>query len=116
MGNGPSGDREEKKPVPPTRAGPGGRGQQARAGTEPRNARSPLRLRFLLSAVFLPFLVAATVLFAVWAAHSGAGDSPGRSPLVVLAAVCAALALTAAVDLGVVSRRLRKERSGSAPE
>jgi hypothetical protein len=66
----------------------------------------------VLAGGFLPMLVAAAVLFGVWAGNSGPGDSPGRSVLVTLAAVCAGLALTAALDLLVVARRLRRERGG----
>ncbi|MEU0965332.1 DUF6343 family protein [Streptomyces sp. NPDC005917] len=86
-------------------------GRVPRTGTEPVTARSAVRLRLLLSGIFLPLFAAACVLFAVWAAHSGTGDSPGRGVLVTLAAVCAALALAAAMDLLVVIRRLRRERS-----
>lgn len=80
-----------------------------RSGTEPRTARSPLRLRLILVGVFLPLFTAATVLFALWAADSGAGDSPGRGALTALAVACALLALTAAADLVVVTRRLRRD-------
>ncbi|KOX01940.1 MULTISPECIES: DUF6343 family protein [unclassified Streptomyces] len=81
-----------------------------RTGTEPATARSALRLRLLLSAVFLPLFAAATAGFAVWAAHQGPGDSPGTGPLTALAAVCGLLALAAALDLAVVARRSRRER------
>ncbi|MQY34302.1 hypothetical protein SRB17_22680 [Streptomyces sp. RB17] len=81
-----------------------------RTGTEPATARSALRLRQLLSAVFLPLFAAATAGFAVWAAHSGPGDSPGGGPLTVLAVVCGVLALAAALHLTVVTRRRRRER------
>jgi hypothetical protein len=83
-----------------------------RTGTEPRTAQSPLRLRLLLSGVFLPVFAAAATLFAVWSAHSGPGDSPGRGVTATLAAVCAVLALAAALDLLVVVRRLTGERGG----
>jgi hypothetical protein len=99
------------RPVPRGRSGAIGR-RWPRTGTEPWTAQSPLRLRLLLSAVFLPLFVAATVLFTVWAAHSAPGHSPGRGALLLIAAVCAALALTAAADLVVVTRRLRRERGG----
>ncbi|MFK4155443.1 DUF6343 family protein [Streptomyces fungicidicus] len=79
-----------------------------RTGTEPVTARSPL-----LAAVFLPLFVAGAVLFGAWAALSGAGDSPGRGPLILLAAVCGVLALTALLDLLVVLRRLRRERGAA---
>ncbi|MFE4667476.1 DUF6343 family protein [Streptomyces sp. NPDC056716] len=80
-----------------------------RTGTEPRTARSPLRLRMLLSGIFLPVFVAGAVGFAIWAALSGPGDSPGRAVTATLAAVCAALALAAGVDLAVLVRRVREE-------
>ncbi|MEV5333421.1 DUF6343 family protein [Streptomyces werraensis] len=101
-----------RKPVPRARSGTVGR-RNPRTGTEPVTARSPLRLRLLLASVFLPLFVAGTVLFAVWAAGSDEGDSPGSGPLTILAVVCGVLALTAALDLDVVVRRLRRER-GSA--
>ncbi|MGQ5633429.1 MULTISPECIES: DUF6343 family protein [unclassified Streptomyces] len=81
-----------------------------RTGTEPATARSALRLRRLLSAVFLPLFAAAAAGFALWASRSGPGDTPGSGPLTVLAAVCGALALGAALDLVVVGRRGRAER------
>ncbi|GHB33286.1 hypothetical protein GCM10010377_24770 [Streptomyces viridiviolaceus] len=100
-------------PVPRERSGAIGR-RFPRTGTEPVTARSPLRLRRLLSAVFLPLFAAGAALFGVWAADTGPGESPGRDTLVALAAVCAALALLAAADLLAVSRRLRRER-GTGP-
>ncbi|MGV9345558.1 DUF6343 family protein [Streptomyces spiralis] len=81
-----------------------------RTGTEPATAQSPLGLRLLLSAVFVPLFCAAAAFFALWAADWIPGDSPGRGALVVIAAVCAALAVLAAVDLAVVVRRMRRER------
>jgi hypothetical protein len=86
-----------------------------RTGTEPLTAQSPLRLRLLLSGVFLPLFAVATVLFALWAAGSGSGDSPGPGPLTAMAVLCGALALFAAVDLIVVRRRLRRERGAGRP-
>ncbi|MFE9171366.1 DUF6343 family protein [Streptomyces kebangsaanensis] len=80
-----------------------------RTGTEPRTARSPLRLRLLLASVFFPLFIAGTALFATWSANSTPDDSPGDTVLAVLAGICAALALTAAVDLLVIARRLRTE-------
>ncbi|MFG3165945.1 DUF6343 family protein [Streptomyces sp. NPDC048200] len=102
------------EPVPRSRSGVAGR-HTPRTGTEPRTARSPLRLRLLLSGIFLPLFVAAAVLFGVWAGTSGSGDTPSSGALVVLAAVCAALALLAAVDLLVVTRRRRRERTARRP-
>ncbi|MDQ1033706.1 hypothetical protein QFZ75_000122 [Streptomyces sp. V3I8] len=105
---------EADRTVSRARSGPLGL-RRARTGTEPATARSPLRLRLLLSAGFLPLFVAASVIFAVWAANSGTEDSPGRGVLIVLAAVCAALALVAAGDLGVVTHRLRHARRVPGP-
>jgi len=101
-----------REPVSRDRSGTIGR-RSPRTGTEPVTARSPLRLRLLLAAVFLPLFVAGATLFGAWAALSGAGDSPGRGPLILLAAVCGVLALTALLDLLVVLRRLRRERGAS---
>ncbi|MEU0112277.1 DUF6343 family protein [Streptomyces bobili] len=81
-----------------------------RSGTEPTTAQSPLRLRLVLSGVFLPVFGAAAAAFAMWAEQSGPGDDPGRGPLIVLAVVCGVLALLAAADLLAVRRRLRRER------
>ncbi|MBT2907899.1 DUF6343 family protein [Streptomyces cellulosae] len=101
-----------REPVSRARSGMVGR-RYPRTGTEPVTARSPLRLRLLLASVFLPLFVAGTVLFAVWAAGSDPGDSPGSGPLTLLAVVCGVLALTAALDLAVVVRRLRRERGAA---
>ncbi|MET8894058.1 DUF6343 family protein [Streptomyces albogriseolus] len=101
-----------REPVSRARSGMIG-SRYPRSGTEPVTARSPLKLRLLLASVFLPLFVAGTVLFAVWAAGSDAGGSPGRGPLILLAVVCGVLALTAALDLGVVLRRLRRERGAA---
>ena len=101
-----------REPVPRARSGMIG-SRFPRSGTEPVTARSPLKLRLLLASVFLPLFVAGTVLFAVWAARSDAGDSPGSGPLTLLAVVCGVLALTAALDLAVVLRRLRRERGST---
>ena len=81
-----------------------------RTGTEPRTAQSALRLRLLLSGIFLPVFVAGAVLFGAWAAGSDPGDSPGQGALVTLAVVCGALALAAALDVVFVAGRLRRER------
>ncbi|MEV6112842.1 DUF6343 family protein [Streptomyces sp. NPDC052109] len=80
-------------------------------GSEPTTALSALRLRQLLSALFLPLFVAATAGFALWAAGQGPGDSPGSGPLTALAVVCGVLALAAALDLVVVTGRRRRERA-----
>ncbi|MEU0039548.1 DUF6343 family protein [Streptomyces sp. NPDC006333] len=101
--------RRTKEPVPRSRSGVIGN-RSPRAGTEPSNAQSPLRLRLLLSGIFLPLFVAAAVVFGMWAAASDAGDTPGRGALVTFAAVAVALALIAAIDVTIVARRLRRER------
>lgn len=87
---------------------PPGRRYGGRGGTEPRTARSDLRLRRVLASVFLPVFAAAAVLFAVWAGRQGAGDRPAPAVLTGLAVGCAVLALVTAVDLVVVVRRLRR--------
>ncbi|MFE0798654.1 DUF6343 family protein [Streptomyces sp. NPDC058812] len=102
------------EPAPRARSGAIGR-RSPRTGTEPVTAQSPLRLRLLLSAVFLPLFVAGAAFFGVWAADTGPGDSPGRGSLVALAALCAAFALLAAADLMVVTGRLRRERGVPGP-
>ncbi|MFG2679932.1 DUF6343 family protein [Streptomyces sp. NPDC048392] len=102
------------RPAPPARSGAVGR-PAPHTGTEPVRARSALRLRLLLSAVFLPLFLAGAAFFGVWAAGTGAGGSPGRGMLVVIAVVCGALALLAGADVLVVARRLRSERGTAAP-
>ncbi|MGW2899929.1 DUF6343 family protein [Streptomyces sp. NPDC001212] len=105
------GRREERT----ARRGSGTIGRRSpRTGTEPVTAQSPLGLRLLLSGVFVPVLAAATAYFAVWAAGSGPGDSPGPGPLTTVAAVCGVLALIAVIDLVVVERRLRRERAAAS--
>ncbi|MDV6287546.1 DUF6343 family protein [Streptomyces rochei] len=99
-----------------SRARPGAFGRRRpRTGTEPVTAQSPLGLRLVLSAVFLPLFLAGAAYFGVWAADADPGDSPGRGGLVVLAVVCAALALLAVADLMVVLRRMRQARTGTVP-
>ncbi|MFD8387925.1 DUF6343 family protein [Streptomyces sp. NPDC059680] len=110
-------ERHGRTAVPDPRSRSGVFGHRfPRTGTEPTTARSALRLRRLLSAVFLPLFAAATAGFAVWAARSGPGDSPGGGPLTVLAAVCGVLALAAALDLVVVTARRRRERDTDLAE
>lgn len=59
---------------------------------------------------YTPLFIAASVLCAVWSTHSRPGSSPTSSQLAVLAGVCAALAVIAAVDLAVIVRRRRSAR------
>ncbi|MGW1605372.1 DUF6343 family protein [Streptomyces eurythermus] len=101
-------------PSPRSRSAPPG-GRAPRTGGEPVTARSALRLRLLLGAVFLPVFAAATAGFAVWAAREGPGDSPGTGPLTALAVICGLLALGAAADLAVVSARRRRSSGGRPP-
>ncbi|MFD8544834.1 DUF6343 family protein [Streptomyces sp. NPDC059649] len=84
-----------------------------RSGSEPVTARSPLRLRLVLSAAAVVVFGAGTARFAVWSAASGPQDSPGPTVLLVLAVVCAVLVLVAALDLVVLLRRIRRERRPS---
>lgn len=63
----------------------------------------------------LPLCVTATTHLSLWAAWSDHRDTPGRSVLGDLAAVCVALALATAADLVVAGHRLRRERSTPPP-
>lgn len=49
-----------------------------RSGTEPRFARSDLKLRFLLSVIFTPCFALMTAAFAVFAARADAASVPSR--------------------------------------
>lgn len=84
--------------------GPGSRGplpQHQPTGREPLTARSPLRLRAVLSGIALVGTAAAAVVFALDARGGGGDGSWGA------AAVCAAVAVIAAIDLVVIARRAR---------
>jgi hypothetical protein len=83
-----------------------------RPGTEPVTARSDLPLRLLLSAVFVPLFALITVAFAIWWASTGAGETPSRDQLRVLALGCGALTVLAAIDLAVVRRRISRHDKG----
>ncbi|WP_432137778.1 MULTISPECIES: DUF6343 family protein [unclassified Streptomyces] len=85
--------------------------RRPRTGTEPITARSALGLRLLLASVFFPVFTAAAVGFGFWSAASDAGDSPSSGVLTGVTVVCAVLALLTAVDLLVITRRLRRERA-----
>ncbi|MFI0369854.1 DUF6343 family protein [Actinomadura sp. 1N219] len=83
---------------------PGSRGpyrHRQPSGKEPLAARSPLRLRAILSAVALVGTAAAAVVFAV------AGQRGDDDAAFVAAAICAAVAVIAAIDLIVIARRTR---------
>ncbi|MGK5529581.1 DUF6343 family protein [Streptomyces sp. URMC 129] len=88
------------------------RGRRPRTGTEPVTAYSALRLRLLLSGIFLPFFAAVTVVLAVWWAASDSGDQPSPAELGRLTVGCAVLTVLAAIDLVVVLRRRRAQREG----
>ncbi|MFI1520419.1 DUF6343 family protein [Kitasatospora cineracea] len=79
------------------------------SGTEAANARSDLKLRFLLSVLFLPFFALCTAGFAVWAALASPHGAPSSGTLVVFAVGCGVLTAVAAADLWVVVRRRRTE-------
>ncbi|MFI6988885.1 DUF6343 family protein [Nonomuraea wenchangensis] len=80
-----------------------------RTGTEPLTARSPLRARRVLSMVALVLAVAAAVFFAIRAMSTG--EEVWRWE----AAIAAAVAVVAAVDLLVIRHRSsgRRSRPGS---
>ncbi|WP_078947570.1 DUF6343 family protein [Streptomyces griseus] len=99
-------------PLPRSRSGFIGR-RFERTGTEPVTARSSLGLRLLLAICYTPLFIAASALFAVWSSQSTPGSSPTSSQLAALSGVCGALALISAVDLVVILRRRRSERSAS---
>ncbi|RKE18335.1 DUF6343 family protein [Streptomyces sp. TLI_171] len=80
-----------------------------RSGTEPATARSDLKLRFLLSVLFVPFFALGTAGFAVWSAMSSPHDVPSSGALIVFAVGCGVMTLVAAADLWVVVRRRRTE-------
>ncbi|MGC5360831.1 DUF6343 family protein [Streptomyces sp. DT24] len=105
--NGPEGS--DGPDVPRPRPSYGGR--PGREGTEPITARSAVGLRMILASVALPVFAVGTVLLALWAADSGPHDSPSSLVVSVLAGICGALALFAALDLAVLLRR-RSRGSG----
>ncbi|MEU8516281.1 DUF6343 family protein [Kitasatospora sp. NPDC048722] len=80
-----------------------------RSGTEPSNARSDLKLRYLLSLTFTPLFAISTVVFAVWAANSPSYGAPSSGTLTGFAVAMGLLTLFAVVDLVVVIRRRRTE-------
>lgn len=85
-------------------------GRRTRTGTEPVNARSPLRLRMILASVFVPVFAAVTGLLWYWTTQTGPGDSPDQGALRLLTLLCALVTFFAVVDLLVVLRRRRRER------
>ncbi|MEY9873546.1 hypothetical protein ABH931_003035 [Streptacidiphilus sp. MAP12-33] len=95
--------------VPPVR--PGRRPQKpVRDGSEPSTALSDLPARRLLARVFGPVYAAGAVLFSLMAAAAKPTDTAARNTWIAFAAVCAVLALIAAVDLLVIRARMAAER------
>ena len=79
-----------------------------RNGSEPVTARSPLRLRLLLSAIFTPVFLAGAGLLWFWTVQSGPDSVPTEGSLRVLALACTVIAALALVDLLVVATRIRR--------
>jgi len=75
-----------------------------RTGTEPRTARSPLRLRLVLSAVVLPLALLATIYFGAAALRTG------ETVWTIEAVLTGLIAIVAAIDIVVLIRRLRRSR------
>ncbi|WP_052851343.1 DUF6343 family protein [Streptomyces avicenniae] len=88
-------------------------GRHTRTGTEPVTAYSDLRLRWVLSLVFAPLFLLATVFFAIWWGAADSGDSPSPALLGWLTLACAVLTVIAVIDLLVVTRRIRRRRAPS---
>ena len=80
-----------------------------RPGTEPRTARSPLRLRLVVAAGALLLGVVGLAL-ALPGALDNSSDLQGR--FAVASVILAIVAVTALVDLAVVVRRLRRGDKG----
>jgi len=78
-----------------------------RAGTEPRNARSPLRLRLVLAVGASIVTLVAAVVLAV--ASRGESDPTG---LRVAAGICVLVAVVSVVDALQVSRRIGRGDRG----
>jgi hypothetical protein len=77
-----------------------------REGTEPATARSPVRIRRILSLIALVLAAAAAVFFVSRAM------STGEELWVWEAAIAAAVAIIAAVDLLVLRHRRSRRRDG----
>ena len=76
-------------------------------GSEPRWARSDLRARRLLAAVYAPLLTMGAVAFALLAAE---GPHQDRGVNTAVAAICAVCAVAAVIDLFVIHRRMAEQR------
>ncbi|WP_051807328.1 hypothetical protein [Streptomyces sp. NRRL F-2664] len=79
-------------------------------GSEPRWARSDLRLRRLLSLVFAPVFVLTGVLLLVLGFRASTAAGPPQGVCTALAVGCFLLALVALADLYVIRRRTREQR------
>ena len=76
-------------------------------GSEPRWARSDLRARRLLAALYAPLMAMGAVAFGLLAAK---GPHPDRPINIGVAVVCAVCTVVALVDLLVISRRMAEQR------
>ncbi|MGW1993028.1 DUF6343 family protein [Embleya sp. NPDC001921] len=81
-------------------------------GSEAAHPRSDLAARRVMSTIALPFFVVGCALCA-WAASTDV-TSEVRTLWIVAAVACAATALIAWIDLVVIARRMRGERTWSA--
>ncbi|WP_143568827.1 DUF6343 family protein [Streptomyces amritsarensis] len=79
-------------------------------GSEPRWARSDLRLRHLLSLLFAPIFALGGVLLLLLGAEAAATAGPPPTLYTALAVCCFLLALVALVDLYVIRRRRREQQ------
>lgn len=79
-----------------------------RTGSEPLTAYSDLRLRLILSLIFIPLYAVGTLLLTVWwvNAEPGGDISPGAIGWAAL--ICGVVAVIAIVDLVLILRRLRR--------
>ncbi|MEU0939457.1 MULTISPECIES: hypothetical protein [unclassified Embleya] len=81
-------------------------------GSEAAHPRSDLAARRVMSTIALPFFVIGCALCALAAT---ADVTHGvRTLWIVAAIVCAATAVIAWIDLRVIARRMRAERTGSS--
>lgn len=78
-------------------------------GSEPRWARSDLRLRRLLSLFFAPIFLLSGVVLLLAGSEAADGTGPPQEMYTALAVGCLLLALIALVDLYVIRRRRREQ-------
>ncbi|WP_079273069.1 DUF6343 family protein [Streptomyces sp. TN58] len=78
-------------------------------GSEPRWARSDLRLRRLLSLIFAPVFALIGVLMLFLGSEATTAAGPPQGIYTTLAVCCFLLSLVALVDLKVISRRMREQ-------